>query len=536
MPKCKVDLYAAIRRDAKAGLSIRALQRKYGVGFLTVQKALTSAWPEPRKKLPPRPTRLDPYKPMIDEMLRADLDAPRKQRHTVKRIFERLLDEHGADEISCQMVRGYVADRREEIRIQAGRGVVEAFVPQTHKPGVEAEVDFGDVTVRLAGELVTCYLFAFRLSYSGKAVHRIFASAGQEAFFEGHVHALNTLGGVPTGKVRYDNLRAAVAQVLGFSRHRVEAEHWTAFRSHYGLEALYCQPGIRGAHEKGGVEGEIGWFRRNHLVPVPEVATLAELNALIDRWDQEDDARRIRSRPRTIGEYFAAEQPLLAPLPEESFETGRLFTLRVDRYGQISVRTNRYSVPVRLIGRNVRAMLHASELVVYDGRDEVARRERLIADGGTRLELDHYLEALVRKPGALPGATALDQARSAGRFTPVHDAWWEAAVKAHGQRDGNRALIEVLLLGRHLPHEHLVAGLAAALKTGALTADAVALEARKAADTDTAEVPAPSAGSRTGIAPLPASVRAHLPPDKRPLPSVAPYDQVLRLRRDRPTP
>ncbi|ALO98808.1 transposase [Streptomyces hygroscopicus subsp. limoneus] len=326
--------------------------------------------------------------------------------------------------------------------------------------------------------------------------------------------------------------------MLGFSRHRVEAERWTAFRSHYGLEALYCQPGIRGAHEKGGVEGQIGWFRRNHLVPVPEVSTLTELNTMIDRWDQEDDARRIRSRPRTIGEYFAAEQPLLAPLPQEPFETGRLFTLRVDRYSQISVRTNRYSVPVRLIGRNVRAMLHTSELVVYDGRDEVARHERLIAKGGTRLELDHYLEALVRKPGALPGATALDQARSAGRFTPVHDAWWDAAVKVHGERDGTRALIKVLLLGRHLPHEHLVTGLAAALKTGALTADAVALEARKAADADTspAEAPAPAAGSRTSIAPLPDAIRAHLPPDKRPLPSVAHYDQLLRRRRDRPTP
>ncbi len=110
-------------------------------------------------------------------------------------------------------------------------------------------------------------------------------------------------------------------------------------------------------------------------------------------------------------------------------------------------------------------MLHASELVVYDGREEVARHERLIAKGGSRLQLDH-LEALVRKPGALPGATALDQARSAGRFTPVHDAWWAAAVKAHGERDGTRALIEVLLLllGRHLPHEHLVTGLAAAMK------------------------------------------------------------------------
>ncbi|MFJ9523658.1 IS21 family transposase [Kitasatospora sp. NPDC101801] len=540
MPKSKVDLYVAIRRDSRSGLSNRALMRKYGVGFLTVKKALESAWPEPRKKLAPRATRLDPFKPLIDQMLRADLDAPRKQRHTVKRIFDRLVDEHGADEVSYQMVRGYVAERRGEIRLQAGRGVVDAFIPQTHKPGAEAEVDFGDVTVRLAGELVTCYLFAFRLSYSGKAVHRIFASCGQEAFFEGHVHALNTLGGVPTGRVRYDNLRAAVARVLGFSRQRVEAERWTAFRSHYGLDVLYCQPGIGGAHEKGGVEGQIGWFRRNHLVPVPEVATLAELNAMIDRWDEEDEARRIRSRPRTIGEYFAAERSLLAPLPEESFETGRLFTPRVDRYSQIGVRNNRYSVPVRLIGRTVRVMLHASELVVYDGREEIARHERLIAKGGTRLDLDHYLEALVRKPGALPGVNRpLDQARSTGRFTPVHDAWWAAVRKAHGEREGTRALIEVLLLGRHLPHEHLVAGLAAALRSGALTADAVALEARKAAeaDTGTPAEPRPPATGRATVTSLTERRLAQLPLDTRPLPSVAHYDQLLRHRRpDRPAP
>ncbi|MGW7613327.1 Mu transposase domain-containing protein [Streptomyces sp. NPDC054766] len=306
----------------------------------------------------------------------------------------------------------------------------------------------------------------------------------------------------------------------------MEAERWTAFRSHYGLEALYCQPGIRGAHEKGGVEGQIGWFRRNHLVPVPEVDTLAELNAMIEQWDEADTARRIRSRPRTIGEYFASEQPLLAPLPDEPFETGRLFTLRVDRYSRISVRTNRYSVPVRLIGRSVRAMLHASELVVYDGREEVARHERLIAEGGTRLELDHYLEVLVRKPGALPGATALDQARSAGRFTPVHDAWW-AAVKAHGERDGTRALIEVLLLGHHLPHEHLVTGLAAALKTGALTAEE---------DGNTPAEPVPPTADRSKATSLTSRRLAHLPHDKRPLPSVAHYDQLLRLRRpDRPT-
>lgn len=360
----------------------------------------------------------------------------------------------------------------------------------------------------------------------------VFASCGQEAFFEGHVHALRTLGGVPRTKVRYDNLKAAVARVLGQSRGRVEADRWIAFRSHFGIESFYCRPGIEGAHEKGGVEGMIGYFRRNHFVPVPEVSSLAELNEMVEQWDRPDDARRIGARPKTVAEYFALEQPLLMPLPEEPFETGRVFTPRVDRYGQIPVRTNRYSVPIRLIGKRVRVVLHASHLVVYDQNVEVARHERLIAKGAVRLDLDHYLEVLVRKPGAFPGSTALEQARSAGRFTPVHDAWWDQARKIHGERDGTRALIEVLLLGRHLPHEHVVAGLAAALQAGAMTADAVALEARKAAQAETEPIPA--AGQLVSGKP-PATVTslhewrlAHLPADTRPLPSVTPDDRVRR--------
>lgn len=534
MPRMsKVELYAAIRRDHRGGMSMRELERTHGVTWRTVRKALDSAWPEPRKKLPPRATGLDPYKPVIDEILRMDLDAPRKQRHTVTRIFHRLIEEHGAD-VSYGMVRYYVAARKPEILAASGKAPLEAFVPQTHQPGHEAEVDFGDVTVRLAGELVTCYLFSFRLSYSGRAVHRVFASCGQEAFFEGHVHALRTLGGVPRGKVRYDNLKAAVARVLGLSRARVEADRWIAFKSHYGIESFYCRPGIEGAHEKGGVEGQIGYFRRNHFVPVPEVSSLTELNETVEQWDRQDDARRISARSKTVAECFAIERPLLMPLPEEPFETGRLFTPRVDRYGQIPVRTNRYSVPIRLIGKRVRVMLHASHLVVYDQNVEVARHERLIAKGAVRLDLDHYLEVLVRKPGAFPGSTALEQARSAGRFTPVHDAWWAQARKVHGERDGTRALIEVLLLGRHLPHEHIVAGLAAALRAGAMTADAVALEARKAAQAETEPAPSdrPSPGKASAnVTSLHEWKLTHLPPDTRPLPSVAPYDQLLRCRR-----
>lgn len=529
--RSKVELYAAIRRDARAGVSGRALERKYRVGWRTVRAALALAWPEPRKSYPRRASKLDPYTGLIDTILRADLDAPRKQRHTAKRIFDRLVAEQGMRDVSYRSVRGYVAQRRPEIRVAAGRGPVEVFVPQSHRPGVDAEVDFGDVMVRVRGQLVCCALFSFRLSFSGKAVHRVFLSSGQEAFLEGHVHALRTLGGVPSGPVRYDNLKAVVAQVLGFTRARVETERWTAFRSHFGLEAFYCKPGVGGAHEKGGVEGQIGWFRRNHLVPVPEVDSIDELNALIDKWDADDDGRRIGGRPRTVGELFAVEVPLLKPLPAEPFETGIWLSPRVDRFSQITVRTNRYSVPVHLIGHRVRVLLHASHLVVYHERGEVARHERLGAKGGARLELDHYLEGLLRKPGALPGATALEQARAAGKFTPVHDAWWAAARKAHGDAEGTRALIEVLLLHRHMPHEQVVVGLVAALRVGALTADAVALEARKAADadcradTDTATPSAAAHGGQPGgahdqaLASLTQRRMAQLPPDTRPLPS-----------------
>jgi transposase len=235
-PMSKVDLFAAIRRDSRAGLSVRGLARKYQVSRRTVRSALSSAWPAPRKPMPPRASKLDAFKPVIDDILRADLDAPRKQRHTVKRIYDRLIAEHDMHDVSYAVVRAYVADRKPKIRVEAGRGPVNVFFPQTHRPGAEAEVDFGEVAINLRGETVTCMLFSLRLSFSGKAVHKIFASGGSEAFLEGHVHAFTTLGGVPTGKIRYDNLRAAVAQVLGFTRQRVETTRWTAFRSHFSVD------------------------------------------------------------------------------------------------------------------------------------------------------------------------------------------------------------------------------------------------------------------------------------------------------------
>lgn len=200
----------------------------------------------------------------------------------------------------------------------------------------------------------------------------------------------------PRSRIRYDNLKAAVERVLGFSRGRVEADHWTVFREHWGVEPFHCQPGIKGAHEKGGVEGMIGYFRRNHLVPVPEDASLTELNAMVDQWDLDDETRRLRGRTRPVGDYFRQEQHLLRPLPTEPFETGRWFTPRVDRFSRISVRGNTYSVPVRFIGQQLRVLLHANDLLVFDGRQLVTQHERLGGRHGSRLVLDHYLKVLDR--------------------------------------------------------------------------------------------------------------------------------------------
>ncbi len=529
----KAELFERIRRDScREGMSVRALARNYGVHRRLVREALTRAEPAQRKTPERRSPRLDPLKAVIDEWLRADLDAPRKQRHSVRRIHARLLDERDAAGVSYTAVRDYVSRRRPEIWVEEGRGPAKVFVPQHHPPGLEAEVDFGELWVRLAGVMTKCFLFVYRMSYSGKAVHMVFATCGQEAFLEGHVHAFAALGGVPAGQIRYDNLTAAVRKVLLRGRARVENPRWTLFRSHFRFEAFYCEPGLAGAHEKGGVEGEVGYFRRNYLVPVPEVGSLAELNTRIDAAEQAEDARRIGSRIHTIGQDFATEKGLPRALPEEPFETGLLLTPRVDRYSQITVRCCRYSVPAHLIGRQVRAVLRAGELVIYDRRQEVARHERLTVKGAEALVLDHYLEALVHKPGALAGSAVLEQARAAGVFTGAHEALWAGARRALGEPAATRVLIEVLLLHRHMDDDDVVAGIGAALSVGALAADVIAVEARQAADARGRRLAAGTAPAMPAQAAQVTSLTLRrltgLPEDPRPLPSVDPYDQLLR--------
>jgi transposase len=543
-----VDVFASIRRDARVeGLSVRELARRYGVHRRMVRMALASAEPPPRKVQVRVSLRLAPFKATIDQMLRVDLDAPRKQRHTATRVLARLAEEHGATELSYSTVRDYVRIRRVEIEIEEGRRRVDAFIPQGHAPGAEAEVDFGDVWIVLAGVKTKCHMFVFRLSHSGKAVHRIYSTQSQETFLQGHIEAFDTIGGIPTRHIRYDNLTSAVTKVL-FGRRRDENDRWVLFRSHFGFDAFYCEPGIRGAHEKGGVEGEVGRFRRNRLSPMPEVDSLAELNERLIAWDEADDGRRIDTRIRSVGEDFSTEKPLLAALPEDHFDPGLSLTPRVDRSSLVTVRMAKYSVPSRLIGRQVRVSLGAAEVVVFDGRVEAARHARVVARGGESVDLDHYLDVLKMKPGALPGSTALAAARATGVYTSAHQAFWAAARKTDGDATATRELIDVLLLHRSMAATDVVAGLRSALLVGAVTADVVAVEARRhealggatpgrhrvARGHEGEPRDGQSAGPRVISLTQrrladPAAVIAGLPADTRPLPSVRAYDQLLRL-------
>ena len=248
-----------------------------------------------------------------------------------------------------------------------------------------------------------------------------------------------------------------------------------------GFDSFFCIPGKEGAHEKGGVEGEIGRFRRRHLVPVPSVASLGALNQLIAAADILDDGRVITGRTVTVTSAFAAEQPAMMALPTEMFDPARLLTARVDNRARVCVRQNYYSVPARYAARRVAVRLSAMTVQVLDGPQVVAAHERAAGKYAEVLALDHYLEVLRYKPGALPGATALAQARAAGAFTPSHQRYWDAVRRVRGDAAGTRALIEVLLGHRTLPAAALTEAMDRAVSSGAVDPQVVLIDARRLA-------------------------------------------------------
>lgn len=505
----RVEQYEFIRRDARdKGLSIRALAGKHKVHRRTVRQALEDPTP-PTRKVPDRVApALGPYIATIRGWLVDDQSAPRKQRHTARRVWQRLVDEEGA-EVAESSVRALVAQLRYEIGVKQG----EVCVPQTHLPAEEAEVDFGEFAARIAGSTMRVWMFVLRLSHSGKAVHVAYANQSQESFLDGHVQAFDRLGGVPTGMIRYDNLKPAVTKVA-LGRERLENPRFIAMRSHYGFDSFFCIPGIDGAHEKGGVEGEVGRFRRRHLVPLPVFASLAELNQYMAKADAADDYRHINARAETVKTAAARELPILRPLPEAgSFDVAAQLSCRVDAKARICVRQSWYSVPARFAGRRLQVRLGAFTITaVVDGK-VVAEHVRSVHKFTETLELDHYLEVLGRKPGALPGATALVQARTADTFTPIHQKFWDGARAAAGDQHGTKAMIEVLLLHRTLPAAAIRVGMIQALVLGNFDPELVAVEARRHQQQH----------DTVAVLVLPERVAV----DLRPTPTLASYDQLI---------
>jgi transposase len=471
----RVELFEQIRRDREfAGLSIRELARRHCVHRRAVRQALSSPLPPPRKHPERRPApKLGAYRALIDDWLKADLEAPRKQRHTARRVWERLRSEHGA-EVSERQVRRYLRSRRRTL----GEAVDEVCVPLCHEPGAEAEVDFGEARVVIGGTETKVYLFLMRSCFSGACFVTAHTRLTQQAFLEAHVEAFQFYGRA-FSLVRYDNLRHAVAQVMR-GRRRAEADRFVALRSHYLFESAFTRKGKEGAHEKGGVEGEVGRFRRSHLVPVPEVSSLGELNDILAAACVADLARTIRGRRETVGEALAGEIDHMRPLPAEPFDTAEHARPRVDAKALATVRQNRYSVPVSLAGLRVSARIGAREIVFHHDGREVARHERLQGRYGTSAKLDHYLELLRRKPGALCRSLALRQERERGAWPECFDSLWRAIEARVGPSEAARQMVDVLLLVREQGPERVEPAVRGALAAGAHDGRAVAVLARRA--------------------------------------------------------
>jgi transposase len=437
-----VELFEQIRREYEFGVgTIAGIAKKMGVHRRMVREAIGNALPKPRKKTERRRWKVEAVAEFINGILEADERAPRKQRHTAHRIWERIRRELPESQIGERTVRQYVQERKQAL----GYKVRDTCVPQSYAWGSEAQVDWYEAYAELAGEQVKLQVFAMRSMASGAAFHCAYLHATQQAFLEAHELAFFYFMGV-FRKLRYDNLTAAVKKILRGQR-REETARFIAFRSHWRFEAEFCSPAE--AHEKGGVEGEAGYFRRNHWVPVPAVGDLKELNEHLLEESRRDEQRRIAGRDQTVGADLLIEREHLLALAEERFDLAQVSFPVVNGLGCAKVLTNFYSVPLPA-GTQVQAKAYASTVEVWQAGQCVARHERCYRRQQQILDLAHYLDILHRKPGAFAGSKPLEQRRQAGLWPPSFDRIWQALMERHGKQSGTRQMIELLqLAARH---------------------------------------------------------------------------------------
>lgn len=463
--RAKVELFEQIRREYEFGVgTIRGVAQKYGVHRRQVRQALADAVPPERKGVVRVSPKLGPVREFIDRILESDRRAPRKQRHTARRIYGRIRQEFPNHEIAEVSVRAYVRARKHELGL-SGR---ETSIPQCYGWGEEAQVDWYEASVELGGELQRVQVLAMRSMASGGAFHRAYPRATQQALLEGHEQAFDYFGGV-FHRLRYDNLAGAVKKILQ-GREREQTARFIAFRSHWKFEAVFCTPGE--AHEKGGVEGEVGYFRRNHWVPVPQAKDLEELNRQLLAACQQDQQRRIGDRSQSVGAGMQIERDYLLPLAEEGFDLAEVSFGGVDGKGCVKVRTNSYSVPLRA-GTRVQVKVLPAYVEIWHEGQQVARHERCYRHRQEILDLEHYLEVLEHKPGALAGSKPLAQWRRQGRWPASYDRLWQQLIERQGRQQGTREMIELLKLARQQGYGRLEQAVSLALSLECWDAAAV---------------------------------------------------------------
>jgi transposase len=502
--RAKVELFEQMRREYEFGCgTIKGVARRFGVHRRMVRQALGNALPPSRNAgQRPRP-RLQPLAAFIDTILEGDRKAPRKQRHTAHRIYVRIKHELPQCEIAESTVRQYVREKKRELGLLG----YLVSVPQCYDWGAEAQADWYEAYAELAGERQKVQVFSLRSMASAGAFHRAYPHATQQAFLEAHELAFAYFGGV-FRVLRYDNLGSAVKKVLRGYR-REETTRFIAFRSHWQFQAEFCTPNA--PQEKGGVEGEAGYFRRNHWVPIPQAVDFDELNRQLLLSCQADQARMIGSRTQSVGAGMAIEREHLRPLRTEGFALAEESFATVDGKGCVCVRTNWYSTPLS-VGIQARLRVLPAHVEVWHQGACVARHERCYARRQQILDLEHYLDTLERKPGALAGSKPLERWRAAGRWPLSYDQLWASLNERHGKSAGTRLMIDLLQAGRRLGYGRLSAAIETAVLLNCMDAAAVHYLLNQV-ESSNKSAPALEIGALSRY--------------QRPLPDLAAYNQLL---------
>lgn len=404
-----VDNYEQIRiAYYVAGKSIRQISREYGHGYWTVRKALEKAEPAPYQLREARAAPvLGAYKVQIEALLAENGRLPRKQHYTSKKIYQVIRG--SGYQGSESSVRYYVSQRRKALQ----RPTI--YLPLRFDPGVDAQADWGEASVIMQGEEVVVQLFVMRLCYSRKLFVMAFPTQRHEAFWWGHVRAFAHFGGVPQ-RISYDNLKTAVKQMLA-GHEREEQRGFVRFRSHYLFESRFCTPAQ--GHEKGGVESDVGYSRRNFLVPLPKVADFAELNRLLLAACQDDDLRMVERTDETIGRRWQTEQPGLRPLPAHAFACCTSREVTLNGYGQVTFETNRYSVPADKAQKHLTLRAYPFTIELLAHNEVIATHPRCYGRQQDILDPLHYLALVGQRPGAFEHAQPLRQWRE--QWPPAYE-------------------------------------------------------------------------------------------------------------------